>query len=61
MSKTSSEVKNRYNAKHYTNILIAVKKENAQEIKDFAKLKGISVTALLLNAVQEYMHKYRES
>lgn len=47
MSKTSSAVKNRYNAKAYDQIPIRVPKGRKQTVETHAKNKGKSVNGLI--------------
>ena len=58
MSKTSSAVKNRYNAKTYDRITIVVKKGQKEIIKTHAeRLDGGSVNAFIQRAIAETMER----
>ena len=58
MSKTSSAVKNRYNAKAYDRITIVVKKGEKEIIKQHAeKHDGGSVNAFIQRAISETMER----
>ena len=52
MSRTSSEVKNRYNAKAYDRITTVVPKGRKKDVEAFAESKGISVNALICGLLQ---------
>jgi uncharacterized protein (DUF1778 family) len=55
MSKTSSAVKNRYNAKAYDRIEIVVKKGEKDVIKAFADSKGETVNGFINRAISVAM------
>ena len=58
MSRTSSAVKNRYNAKAYDRITIVVKKGTKEQIKTHAeKHDGGSVNAFIQRAISETMER----
>lgn len=58
MSKTSSAVKNRYNAKAYDRITIVVKKGQKETIKTHAeRFDGGSVNAFIQRAIAETMER----
>ena len=58
MSRTSSAVKNRYNAKAYDRITIVVKKGEKEKIKAHAeKHDGGSVNAFIQRAISETMER----
>ena len=58
MSKTSSAVKNRYNAKAYDRITIVVKKGEKEKIKAHAEQHdGGSVNAFIQRAISETMQR----
>lgn len=54
MGKTSSAVKNRYNAKTYDHILLAIPKGIKNEWKARAEENGESLTKFIMNAVEAY-------
>lgn len=54
MGRTSSAVKNRYNAKAYDRILLAIPKGMKNEWKERAEESGESLTKFIMNAVAEY-------
>lgn len=55
MTKTTSEVKNRWNAKAYDRIMFVVKKESAlkNRIKDRAAILSMSVNAYLTMLIEK--------
>jgi len=55
MGKTSSKVKDKYNAKAYDEIKLRVKKGDKDIIKDYADRKGESVNGYINKAVEERM------
>lgn len=57
MSKTSSEVKDRWNAKTYDQIIIRVKKGSREDIKAFAEQNGESLNGYIVRLIEEDMHK----
>ncbi len=56
MGKTSSAVKNRYNAKAYDAIPLRVPKGRKAEIKAFADAQGESVNGFLNRLIAEAMN-----
>ena len=57
MSKTSSVVKNRYNAKAYDRIPVVVPKGKKDLIKGHALACGESTNAFILRAIEEQMKR----
>ncbi|MCL2054090.1 MAG: antitoxin [Oscillospiraceae bacterium] len=55
MSKTSSAVKNRYNAKAYDRITTLVKKGEKEKIKAHAEKLGKSLNAYMNDLIKEDM------
>lgn len=55
--KTSSIVKDRYNAKTYDRLYVRVKKGNKSIIEDYAARSGESVNSYIMNAVYKRMKK----
>jgi len=55
MGKTSSAVKNKWNAKNYDRIALVVPKGEKEIIKSAAEQAGKSVNAYILEAVHEKM------
>lgn len=55
MSRTSAEVKNRYNAKAYDRIALFVQKGEKDKLKQEAEARGMSLNGLINAAVQEYL------
>ena len=53
MGKTSSKVKNRYNAKHYDNLRIIVPKGRRADVDAYAKANGMSVNGLVNELLRE--------
>lgn len=60
MSKTSSAVKNRYNAKAYDRITLAVPKGAKAVWQRFAENKGKSLTQLVRELVENEIKKAAE-
>lgn len=54
-TKTSSEVKNRYNKKVYDAIIIRVPKELAQAFKDKCASEGVAQATILKAAIAKYL------
>ena len=57
MGKTSSQVKDRYNAKAYDEIKVRVTKGKKEEIKEAADSQGKSVNAYINEAIDEKMQQ----
>lgn len=57
MGKTSSTVKNRYNAKAYDQIQLRVPKGHKDEIQAHAETNGESVNGFINRAVNEAMER----
>lgn len=57
MGKTSSIVKDRYNAKAYDEIKVRVPKGNKDVIKAHAETQGESVNAFVNRAIDETMER----
>lgn len=57
MGKTSSKVKDRYNAKVYDEIKIRVSKGQKDEIKAHAESKGESLNGFINRAIGETIEK----
>lgn len=57
MGKTSSKVKDKYNAKAYDEIKLRVKKGDKDKIKDHAERKGESVNGFINKAIEEKMQR----
>lgn len=55
MGKTSSKVKDRYNAKAYDEIKIRVPKGRKADVETFAKSQGESVNGLVNNFLRDAM------
>lgn len=53
MGKTSSAVKNRYNAKAYDQLPIRVPKGRKETIEAYAKQEGISINGLVNRLLRE--------
>ena len=60
MGKTSSAVKNRYNAKAYDQLPIRVPKGRKGEIEAYAQARGESVNGLVNLLLREAMQKSEE-
>lgn len=59
MSKTSSAVKSRWNAKAYDQIIVRVKKGDKDSIKAFAEQNGESLNGYIVRLIEEDMNKKR--
>ena len=57
MSKTSAEVKNRYNAKAYDRISLFVPKGEKAKLQHYAEITGQSLNGLINAAIKEYLHE----
>lgn len=55
MGKTSSAVKNRYNAKAYDRIILAVPKGEKEQYQKHAQQKSMSLTALIRELLKKDM------
>lgn len=60
MGKTSSAVKDRYNAKAYDEIKIRVYKGQKELIQQYATAHGESVNAFITRAIQETMERDKQ-
>ena len=56
-TKTSSAVKNRYNAKVYDSIIVRVPKEMAQKFKEKCALEGVSQAQIIKEAIGDFLDK----
>ena len=54
-SKTSAEVKNRYNAKVYDRVTVCVPKEMAKAFKEKCLSCGISQAEIVKKAISEFL------
>ena len=55
MSKTSTEVKRRYNEKTYTQIRAALPKELAEAFKAECERRGVSQASVIKEAVEKFL------
>lgn len=60
MGKTSSEVKERYNAKAYDEIKLRVFKGEKDVIKEHAENMGESINGFINRAIEETMERDKE-
>ena len=60
LGKTSSAVKNRYNAKAYDQLPVRVPKGRKQDIEAFAQSRGESVNGLVNKLLRDAMQKSEE-
>ena len=51
--RTSASVKNRYNEKAYDRITVVVPKGSKQILKEYAQNSGISLNAMICDAIRE--------
>ena len=56
-TKTSSAVKNRYNAKVYDSIIVRVPKEMAQKFKAKCASDGIPQAQIFKKAIEEFLNQ----
>ena len=61
MGKTSSKVKDRYNAKAYDEIKVRVPKGEKDKIKSHAETNGESVNGFIKRAIDETMQRDNET
>ncbi len=54
-TKTSSEVKNRYNAKVYDRVTVCVPKDIAKAFKEKCKACGVSQAEIIKNAIDNFL------
>lgn len=55
MGKTSSQVKNRWNAEHYTRISAYINREDGEAFKLKCKAKDISQAEIIKKAVYDFL------
>ena len=55
IGKTSSEVKNRWNAKHYKRLTISLPKEDAEAYRKKCEKEGITQSHILKEAVYKFL------
>ena len=60
MGRTSSAVKDRYNAKAYDEIKVRVNKGRKAEIQSYAEAHGESVNGFINRAIDETMERDKE-
>lgn len=56
MSKTSAEVKNRWNAANYDRISLFVPKGEKDRLKAEAEARGVSLNGLINEAIWQYIN-----
>ena len=61
MGKTSSKVKDRYNAKAYDELKIRVPKGEKEQIKSHADTQGESLNGFVKRAIDETMQRDNEA
>lgn len=54
-TKTSTEVKRRYNKKNYSQIIVSVKKDTATKFRAKCEEKGISYSQILKKAIEQFL------
>lgn len=54
-TKTSSEVKNRYNKKVYDSIIVRIPKEMAQAFKEKCAAEGIAQAQIIKEAITKFL------
>lgn len=55
MSKTSSAVKNKYNAKAYDRITIVIKKNATDKVKERAESQGLTMSGYIKKLINDDM------
>lgn len=55
MAKTSTEVKNRWNAANYDRIVISIPKEDAAKYKALCTAQGITLSEIPKQAILDYI------
>lgn len=58
MGKTSSAVKNRWNAAHYDRIMIQLPKGMKDDFKAACEANGTSMNAVVREAVEDYLEAH---
>jgi hypothetical protein len=53
MSKTSWQVKNKYNAKAYDRLTIVVRKEDTKNFKDYVTAKGETISGYIKRLIKQ--------
>lgn len=56
-TRTSTEVKRRYNEKTYTKIFVSVPKELAAEFKEKCTVEGIAQAQIIKKAIEDFLQK----
>lgn len=59
MSKTSSAVKDRYNAKTYDSLLVRLPKGTKEVFQSFCQSNGDTMNGVIVKAVQQYIEQHR--
>ena len=54
---TSTEVKNRYNAKTYTTINVHVKKDKAERFKEKCKRENVTQSSIFHEAIDKFLEE----
>ena len=54
-TKTSTEVKRRYNDKVYSKVQAELPKETVEAFKEKCKTKGVSQASVLLEAIEKFL------
>lgn len=57
MGNTSSKVKNKWNAEHYTRLTIMLDKEEAEAYKNKCKAEGLSFSDVPKEAIKNFLNK----
>lgn len=57
MAKTSTEVKNRWNAKHYSQIGVQLPKKLVADFKAKCKENGVSQSSIIRKAIEKYLQE----
>ena len=55
MGKTSSAVKNRWNAEHYTRLTVSVPKEDGEKFKEKCQRENVTQAEILKEAVYKFL------
>lgn len=55
MGKTSTQVKNRWNAEHYTRISVSIPKEDGEKFKEKCQQLNVTQAEILKEAVYRFL------
>jgi predicted DNA-binding protein len=55
MGKTSTQVKNRWNAEHYSRISVSIPKEDGEKFKEKCQEAGVTQAEILKEAIYKFL------